>query len=89
MAAAVTTIAQFESGHGDMVHDATFDYYARRLATCSSDRVIKVFDVVGDQASGGATVLGQLKVGWLQVGLTVIVMHDCAAGHTLGRPSRT
>ena len=43
------TLVQFESGHADMVHDASFDYYGKRLATCSSDRSIKVFDVAGEQ----------------------------------------
>ena len=45
-----TTLASFEAGHGDMVHDVALDYYGRRLATASSDRCIKVFDVVGEQA---------------------------------------
>ena len=49
MAAATAQLASFETGHGDMVHDAAFDYYGKRLATCSSDRSIKVFDVVGEQ----------------------------------------
>jgi len=31
------------------VHDASFDYYGKRLATASSDRCVKVFDVTGDQ----------------------------------------
>ena len=29
----------------DMVHDAQMDYYGTRLATCSSDRTIKIFEV--------------------------------------------
>ena len=29
-------------------HDAKLDYYGRKLATCSSDRSIKVFDVNPD-----------------------------------------
>ena len=32
-----------------MIHDAQLDYYGRRLATCSSDKTVKVFDVVGEQ----------------------------------------
>lgn len=28
--------------NGLQVHDVQFDYYGRRLATCSSDRTIKV-----------------------------------------------
>ncbi len=42
-------MASFDSGHADQVHDAQLDYYGRRLATCSSDRTIKVFEVAGEQ----------------------------------------
>ena len=34
-----------DTGHEDMIHDSQFDYYSTRLATCSSDRTIKIFDV--------------------------------------------
>ncbi|KIW06887.1 protein transporter SEC13 [Verruconis gallopava] len=33
------------TGHDDMIHDAVLDYYGRRLATSSSDRTIKIFEV--------------------------------------------
>lgn len=33
-----------------MVHDAQLDYYGRRLATCSSDKTIKIFEI-GDDGS--------------------------------------
>jgi hypothetical protein len=59
-----TTLASFEAGHGDMVHDVALDYYGRRLATASSDRCIKVFDVVGEQvgrASGSNLALRMLS----------------------------
>lgn len=36
-----------ETGHADIVHDAQLDFYGRRLATCSSDRSIRIFDVDG------------------------------------------
>lgn len=41
-------------------HDAQLDYYGKRLATCSSDRTVKVFDVVdGDtQKATGHTLKG-------------------------------
>ncbi len=35
-----------ETQHEDMVHDAQLDFYGKRLATCSSDRTVKVFDIV-------------------------------------------
>ena len=44
-----TTLASFDSGHGDMVHDVQLDYYGTRLATASSDRGIKIFEVAGEQ----------------------------------------
>jgi len=37
-----------ETQHEDMIHDAQLDYYGKRLATCSSDRKIKIFSVEGD-----------------------------------------
>lgn len=45
------TVTEFETGHVDMVHDIAYDYYGKRLATCSSDRTIKIFDIMGDQVS--------------------------------------
>lgn len=41
-----TSVASFDSQHQDMIHDAQMDYYGKRLATCSSDKVIKIFNVV-------------------------------------------
>jgi protein transport protein SEC13 len=43
------TVASFDTGHVDLVHDIQLDYYGKRLATASSDRLVKVFDVAGDQ----------------------------------------
>ncbi len=54
MATAVHTL---DTGHADMLHDAQLDFYGRRLATCSSDRTIRVFDVgaqAGSCAAAGA-----------------------------------
>ncbi len=42
-----SAVAAVDTGHGDMLHDAALDFYGRRLATCSSDRLIKVFEVGG------------------------------------------
>jgi protein transport protein SEC13 len=40
-----TTPATFDTKHEDMIHDVQLDYYGKRLATCSSDRTIRIFDI--------------------------------------------
>jgi len=37
----------FETGHEEMIHDAQLDYYGKRVATASSDRTIKIFELQG------------------------------------------
>ena len=39
-------------------HDAQMDYYGKRLATCSSDRTIKIFEVVENTQNLVATLTG-------------------------------
>lgn len=39
-------------------HDAQMDYYGKRLATCSSDRTIKIFEVVHNTQNLIATLVG-------------------------------
>ncbi|KAI8469235.1 MAG: COP-II coat subunit [Monoraphidium minutum] len=56
--------AAFEPGHVDMVHDVQFDYYGRRLATCSSDRTIKVFELSGDHRAQIADLRGHEGPVW-------------------------
>ena len=41
----------FDTGHADLVHDVAFDFYGKRVATCSSDRLIKVYEA----SEGGET----------------------------------
>ncbi|KAK6176805.1 protein SEC13 homolog [Patella vulgata] len=45
----VSVLNTIDTAHEDMVHDAQLDYYGTKLATCSSDRSIKVFDVRNGQ----------------------------------------
>ncbi|KAJ2028565.1 GTPase-activating protein S13 [Coemansia sp. S3946] len=40
---------QFDTQHEDMIHDAQLDYYGKRLATCSSDGTIHLFEISGKQ----------------------------------------
>ena len=54
----VSVQSTVDTGHEDMVHDAQMDYYGTKLATCSSDRSIKIFDV----KDGTQTHVADLKV---------------------------
>ncbi|WFC94036.1 GTPase-activating protein S13 [Malassezia brasiliensis] len=54
-----------ETYHEDVVHDAQLDFYGSKLATCSSDRTIKVFDVQnGTAVSAGETLVGHEGPVW-------------------------
>ena len=63
-----------DTGHADTVHDVQLDYYGKKLATASSDRTIKVFDVTGDQLTPLSTLQGHegpvWQVSWPHVPLT-------------------
>lgn len=52
------------SGHEDMIHDASLDYYGRRLATCSSDKTIKIFEVEGETQRLVDTLKGHEGAVW-------------------------
>jgi hypothetical protein len=45
-----------------MIHDAQMDYYGKRLATCSSDRLIKIFSIENDEQRLKATLSGYLII---------------------------
>lgn len=47
-----------DTQHNDMVHDAQLDYYGIKLATCSSDKTVKVFNVAKDQEVSHVITLG-------------------------------
>jgi len=53
-----TPLASIDTQHEDMIHDCQLDYYSRKLATCSSDRTIKIFEVVENSTP---TLLSELK----------------------------
>ncbi|KAL3858692.1 hypothetical protein ACJMK2_008983 [Sinanodonta woodiana] len=33
-----------QSGHKDLIHDVAYDFHGRRMATCSSDQTVKIWD---------------------------------------------
>ena len=37
------SLARLQTGHQDIVHDIAFDFHGLRLATCSSDQTLKVW----------------------------------------------
>jgi protein transport protein SEC13 len=43
------TIATFDTAHSGTIHDAQLDYYGKRLATCSADASIRIWDVSTEQ----------------------------------------
>ena len=45
----------------DTQHDAVLDYYGRRLATCSSDKTIKIFEVEGESHRLTETLKGYVR----------------------------
>src|SRR5699024_8041676 len=53
----VTLQAQVDTSHEDMIHDAQMDYYGTRLATCSSDKSVKIFEISN---GGGQKLLATL-----------------------------
>ena len=41
-------------------HDAQMDYYGKKLATCSSDRTVKIFEINGTTQNQVACLRGQV-----------------------------
>ncbi|EDO39456.1 predicted protein [Nematostella vectensis] len=54
----VTILNTVDTSHEDMVHDAQMDYYGKKLATCSSDKTIRIFETTGQQQTLVATLRG-------------------------------
>jgi protein transport protein SEC13 len=46
-------------------HDAQLDYYGKRLATCSSDRSVRIFDVVEGQQQTASRTPGSVLKGFV------------------------
>ncbi|EPE03724.1 protein transport protein sec13 [Ophiostoma piceae UAMH 11346] len=47
-----------------MIHDVALDYYGRRMATCSSDRKIKIFEIEGETQRLLETLKGHEAAVW-------------------------
>ncbi len=53
-----------DTQHEDLVHDAKLDYYGCKLATASSDRTVKIFNVSGSSHVLSATLHGHEGPVW-------------------------
>jgi protein transport protein SEC13 len=53
-----------DTQHDDMIHDAQMDYYGTKLATSSSDRTVKIYDVNGETYTHTATLQGHTGPVW-------------------------
>lgn len=53
----VSVLNTIDTGHDDMIHCAEVDYYGLRLATSSSDKSVKIFDI----KNGGQTLAADLR----------------------------
>jgi len=53
-----------DTQHEDLVHDAQLDYYGCKLATSSSDRTIKIYNVSEESSELSATLQGHEGPVW-------------------------
>ncbi|XP_058790899.1 protein SEC13 homolog [Phymastichus coffea] len=60
----VSILNTIDTGHEDMIHDAEMDYYGLRLATCSSDNSIKIFDLKNGSQNLAAELKGHSGPVW-------------------------
>lgn len=60
----VSVLNTVDTGHEDMIHDAEMDYYGLRLATCSSDNSVKIFDLKNGTQSLVAVLKGHMGPVW-------------------------
>ncbi|XP_011500941.1 PREDICTED: protein SEC13 homolog [Ceratosolen solmsi marchali] len=60
----VSVLNTVDTGHEDMIHDAEMDYYGLRLATCSSDNSVKIFDLKNGSQSLVAELKGHIGPVW-------------------------
>ena len=59
----VSIVNSVDTTHEDMVHDAQMDFYGTKLATCSSDKTIKIFSVSGSHNThqNASTLIADLR----------------------------
>ncbi|CAJ0760608.1 7698_t:CDS:2 [Entrophospora sp. SA101] len=53
-----------ETHHEELVHDAKLDYYGKKMATCSSDFTVKIFEIEGENHREIETLKGHEGPVW-------------------------
>ena len=59
-----TVLSQIETDHMEMIHDAQMDFYGTRVATCSTDKTIKVYSTASGSQQLEATLTGHEEPVW-------------------------
>ncbi|KAJ3183951.1 GTPase-activating protein S13 [Gaertneriomyces sp. JEL0708] len=54
----------FDTQHEDLIHDCQLDFYGRLLATCSSDRTIRIFETDGSSQTFVQSLEGHAGPVW-------------------------
>nr|XP_058949466.1 protein SEC13 homolog isoform X1 [Pocillopora verrucosa] len=60
----VSVLNTVDTSHEDMIHDAQMDYYGKKLATCSSDRTVRIFEISEKNQTLVATLRGHEGPVW-------------------------
>jgi len=54
-----TTLSTIDTQHEDMIHDVQPDFYGKKIATASSDRTIRIFEI--GENNTGTNLLSEIK----------------------------
>jgi len=79
---------RIKTEHQQIVHDLQYDYYGKRIASCSSDRTIKIWDIREEDgqwycsASWLAHALSVVKVAWAHPEFGQIIA-SCSSDRTV------
>ncbi|KAL3232878.1 Protein transport protein SEC13 [Nakaseomyces bracarensis] len=57
-------MVKIENAHGEVIHHAALNYYGTRLATCSSDKTVKIFEVSESGVTPLETLTGHAGPVW-------------------------
>lgn len=60
----MSVLHRIETNHDELIHDAQANYYGTKLATCSSDHTIKIYQLNGNQSKLLTELHGHLGAVW-------------------------